>query len=263
MPTTSPDSSGRIWPCSFPSWINSISKVVVLARTERTLILLTTALQSILLASGGLFSVGSITIVILLLLSDQGWRTGLAYVVGYVGAYTLIGVGVVLVGANVAQGDSGGSGRFSSVLVIVLGIVLIWLSLRNWRKPAPGPEAPAQPPRIFAMLDSITPLKALGFGALVSVVNFKNLAIFLSAISVLLASDLSTLSKLIIVPLDVLAFCIAVIVPVLIYVSFPAQAHDRLNRFKHGLETHGRAIGIWAPLAFGLIFILRGVSGLL
>ena len=225
--------------------------------------MLTTALQSILLASGGLFSVGSITIVILLLLSDQGWRTGVAYVVGYAGAYTLIGVGVVLVGAKVAQNDSGEPGNFSSVLVMVLGAVLIWLGLRNRRKPAPAADEPAQPPRLFAMLDQITPLKALGFGALVSVVNFKNLAIFLSAISVLLVSDLPTAAKLLIVPLDVLAFCAAVIVPVLIYLSFPAQANDRLNRFKRSLETHSRAIGIWAPLAFGLIFILRGVSGLL
>ncbi|MBP8108692.1 MAG: GAP family protein [Caldilineaceae bacterium] len=225
--------------------------------------MLTTALQSILLASGGLFSVGSITIVILLLLSDQGWRTGVAYVVGYTGMYTLIGVGVVLVGANVAQNGSGESGNFSSILVMVLGGVLIWLGLRNWRKPVPAADEPVQPPRLFAMLDGITPLKALGFGALVSVVNFKNLAIFLSAISVLLTSDLSTVSKLLIVPFDVLAFCLAVILPVLIYISFPAQANDRLNRFKRSLETHSRAIGIWAPLAFGLIFILRGASGLL
>ena len=146
---------------------------------------------------------------------------------------------------------------------MVLGGVLIWLGLRNRRKPAPAADEPAQPPRLFAMLDQITPLKALGFGALVSVVNFKNLAIFLSAISVLLVSDLPTAAKLLIVPLDVLAFCAAVIVPVLIYLSFPAQANDRLNRFKRSLETHSRAIGIWAPLAFGLIFILRGVSGLL
>ncbi len=112
--------------------------------------MLTTALQSILLASGGLFSVGSITIVILLLLSDQGWRTGVAYVIGYTGMYTLIGIGVVLVGANVAQNGSGDTGNFSSILVMVLGAVLIWLGLRNWRKPAPDTTHPTAPPLCHA-----------------------------------------------------------------------------------------------------------------
>lgn len=222
--------------------------------------MLAVLIQSLVLASGGILSVGSIIIVILLLISNQGWRNGLAYMSGYVGAYTLIGVSAVLLGANVAGNGSSGGGMTSSVLLIIFGTLLLWVTQRNWRKPAA--ESTGNP-RLFAILDGISPPKALAFGAAVTVINFKNLAIFLSAVSVLLLSDLPLASQIGIVLLVVLVFCSSVMVPVLIYVSFPEQANERLNWIKQTLETYSRPIGIWVPLLFSLIFLIRGITGLL
>ena len=221
---------------------------------------MTVLIQSLLLASGGMLSIGSITIVILLLISDQGWRNGLAYTLGYVSGYTIIGVSVVWLGYSVAENRSGEPGYFSSILFITLGVLLLWLTLRNWWKP---PSENKEPPRLFAILDKITPLKAFGFGALVTIINFKNLAIFLSAVSVSFLSDLPLPSKTIIVLLDVLVFCAPVILLVLIYLFFPRQADKILNWIKQTLDTHNRTIGIVAPLIFGLIFVIRGIAGIL
>lgn len=222
--------------------------------------MLTVLIQSLILASGGMLSVGSITIVILLLISDRGWRNGLAYMLGYVSAYSLIGVSVVVVGYTAAENRSGESGQFLPILFIMMGMLLLWLTTKNWRKPASENN---QSPRLFAIIDKITPAKAFAFGALVTVINFKNLAIFLSAVSVSLLSNLLLPSKIVITLFVVLVFCTSVIVPVLIYVSFPKQAIERLNWIKHTLETHSRPIGIWVPLIFGLIFLIRGIIGLL
>jgi len=204
--------------------------------------LLITFIQAILLASGGILSIGSIMIVILLLISDGGWRNGLAYMVGYVTAYTLIGLSAVLIGFNDATGEADGGGQVGPILWSLLGILLLWMALRNWRKP---PDVAQEPPRIFAILDNITPIKALVFGAVVTVLNFKNLA-----------------EKIMIVLCVVLVFCAAVIAPVLVYLSFPQQAYQRLNRLKEFLESRSRPIAIWVPLLFGLIFFMRGVSSL-
>ncbi len=222
--------------------------------------MLTVLVQSLVLAAGGMLSVGSITIVILLLLSDRGWRNGLAYALGYVSAYSLIGIVVVWVGYTAAENRAGEPGSFSSILFIIMGLLLLWLMLRNWRKP---PSATQESPRLFTMIDNISPPKAFAFGALVTVINFKNLAIFLSAVSVPLLSDLPLYSKVMIALLDVLVFCTAVLIPVLIYVTFPNQASEQLNRIKQTLERYGRSIGIIAPLLFGLIFLIRGITGLL
>lgn len=217
-------------------------------------------IQSLLLASGGILSVGSITIVILLLISDRGWRNGVAYMSGYVAAYTLIGLTSVLLGATATQNETGSSGITSSILFLVFGALLLWMSQRNWRK---APTEKGKPPRIFAMLDSITPIRAFAFGAVVTVINFKNLAIFLSALSVLLLSDLLLVSQLLLTLLVVLVFCLSVIVPVLIYLLFPKSANERLKWIKQILEENSRPIGIWVPLLFAIIFLIRGASGLL
>ena len=217
--------------------------------------MLTVLAQSLLLASAGFFSVGSITLVILLLLSERGWRNGLGYALGYFSAYTLIGLVVVALGYRAAGGEPSEPGQTAPLLLMALGLLLLWLTFRNWRKPIP--ENP-QPPRFFAIVDSITPPKAFAFGALVTVMNFKNLALFLSALSVVMLSSLPLAQKLTLVLPVALTFCFAIIIPVLIYLAFPRNAANLLNRIKHSLEIHSRAIGIWAPLFFGLIFLIRG-----
>ncbi len=222
--------------------------------------MLSVLFQSLLLASSGLLSIGSITIVILLLISDQGWRNGLGYALGYTSAYSLIGVSAVLLGYRAMQTGNSEPGIFVPILLFVLGALLVWLALRNWRNP---PVENPEPPRFFAIVDSITPLKAFGFGALVSVINFKNLALFLTALSVVLLSSLALPQKIVTALLAALVFCLSVIIPVAIYLFFPKRARDVLDAIKQAIQRHSRLIGIWAPLFFGLIFILKGLSELL
>lgn len=225
--------------------------------------LLTVLIQSLILASGGIVSIGSIMIVILLLISDKGWRNGLGYMLGYVSAYTVIGISVVVLSYNYTTSEtpSDNPNLMMPILLILMGCLLLWLTQRNWRKEPTTEES--KPPRLFAILDKITPIRAFLFGAVVSTINIKNLAIFLSAVSVLLVSDLVLSTKIVIVLLDVLVFCASVIVPVAIYLLFPATAEERLTSLKHTLESYSRPISIWIPLVFGLIFLFRGLTGLI
>lgn len=218
-------------------------------------------IQSLLLASSGLLSVGSITLVILLLLSDRGWRNGLGYAWGYIGAYTLIGVSAVLLGYRTAERNAEGEpGLFFPILLMILGTLLLWLALRNWRKPVSENE---EEPRFFAIVDKITPLKAFGFGAMISVINFKNLALFLTALSVVIVSDLIITEKIIITLLVVLVFCLSVIIPIVIYLAFPKRAKELLNGIRQFLNRNNRPIGIWAPFVFGLLLLIKGITDLL
>ena len=219
-------------------------------------------IQSLILASGGIVSVGSITLVILLLISDKGWRNGLGYMLGYTLSYTTIGIAVILAGFSAAEDNSGEPGIFLPVLFIILGIVLLFLAQRNWRKPEIEPEN-KPPSRLFAFVDRTTPLKAFGFGAMISVINFKNLAIFLSAISVVHLSSLELSLKIINAVLVAFVFCLSVIVPVLIYLLFPKRSGELLTWIKQTIETRSRAIGIWIPLIFGILFLLRGITQLI
>jgi len=224
--------------------------------------MLSVLIQSLVLASGGIVSVGSITFVILLLISDKGWRNGLGYMLGYTLAYSLIGVAVVALGFNATANSSGEPSLFGPILFMIMGALLLWITQRNWRKPATEPDDNT-PPRLFRFVDNTTPLKAFAFGAMVSVINFKNLAIFMSAVSVVHLSNLDLPFKIINVLLVALVFCLSVIVPVLIYVLFPKRSDELLNWIKQYLEKNSRAIGIWFPLVFGLLFLIKGITGLL
>jgi threonine/homoserine/homoserine lactone efflux protein len=222
--------------------------------------LLAVLLQSLLLASSGLLSVGSITLVILLLISDRGWRNGLGYALGYTSAYTIIGVSVVVLGYSRADNYAGEPSLFLPILLMILGSLLLFIGLRNWRKPVSNKT---EEPRFFSIVDKITPIKAFGFGALVSVINFKNLALFLTALSVVVLSDLLIAEKIIITLLVVLVFCLSVIIPIVIYFAFPKRAKELLNGIRQFLSRHSRSIGICAPLIFGLLFLIKGITELL
>lgn len=216
--------------------------------------------QSLLLASSGLLSVGSITLVILLLLSDRGWHNGLSYALGYTSAYTIIGVSVVVFGYRAAENNTEEPSLVLPILLMALGTLLLWLALRNWRKPVSESQ---EEPRFFSVVDKITPLKAFGFGAIISVVNFKNLGLFLTALSVVVVSDLFITEKIFITLLVVFVFCLSVIIPVVIYLAFPKRAKDLLNSIRQFLNRHSRPIGIWAPLVFGLLLLIKGITDLL
>ena len=216
-------------------------------------------IQAIVLASSGLISVGSITFVILLLLSEHGWRNGLGYALGYASAYTLIGAAAVLMGYRTAGAATAEGNLVQPILLMVLGSLLISLAMRNMRRPV---AADVGPPRFFSIVDSITPPKAFGFGALVTILNVKNLALFLTATSVVILSDLSITEQLIITLMVVVVFCLSVIIPVVIYVSFPVRGDALLNSVEQFLKQHSRAIGIWAPLGFGLLFLGKGLADL-
>jgi len=172
----------------------------------------------------------------------------------------MIGVAVILAGYQVGGDSTQGQGIAFSILMLVFGPLLLYLAIKNWRKPI---DERNSPPKIFSIIDQITPAKALGFGALVTVINFKNMALFISALSVVMFSNLQVTQKIIVTLSVAFVFCLSVIIPVFIYVVFPQRANKVLSGIKQTLETHSRPIGIWLPLIFGGIFLIRGLTLLL
>lgn len=214
-------------------------------------------------ASAGMAAIGSITLVTLLLTSEGGWRNGLGYAVGYTGAYTAMGLVVVTVGNESAATSDGGRGALGAVVLAVLGAVLLIVALRNARRRHADSGDDDQTGWLWRMVDGATPVRSLGVGVLVSVINVKNLAIFLSAISVLHLSNLVLAEKLLGTVLVTLVFCLSVIGPVLLCVLSPRRSRAALTWLRHALQVHRRGIGIWVPLVFGVMLLSSGIGELL
>lgn len=217
-------------------------------------------LQALAVASIGLIAPGSITIVILLLMSDRGWHNGLAFALGYIVMYSLIGVGVLVLGVSAAASSPTEPSVTTAYILIGLAVLLFAVAIRSWRhNPEPATDEPS---RFAKLVDGITPLKSFALAATISVVNVKNLTIFLSAVSVVLLSELLLATKLAMLAPLVLVFCTSVITPVAIYLLFPHRAGDYLNRIKDTISRYSRPLGIAVTLILATLFLYRGISGL-
>ncbi len=212
----------------------------------------TTLLQALLLASTGFFSVGAILLAIVLLLSKGGWKNGLAYAVGYTFTYLLVGGGVLLIEGQRPATQQGPS-FWGSLLLWGMAALMFWFSWRGLRQPIRQ-----QGPGWLQRLDQLTPRQSLAFGALVVISNVKNLALFLSAVSVLLVTELPLVQQLLFLLPLTLTFCLSVLAPGLLYWLFPQRAQPWLQHARSFLATHQRPINIWLPFFFGLFFLVRG-----
>lgn len=224
--------------------------------------LLTVWLQALTMATAGVFVPGSLTILLLLLLStEQGPRNALGYAQGYLLGYTLWGVLGVVLGVRWWPSNAFPSPPpMLGWLFIALGGLLCGFGLRQaFRRKVPQDQMPS---RLGGLLKGLTPLRAAGLGLGVTVLNFKNLGLFSSALAVVVFSPLPNAHKYLLAFLVSGVFCSSVIAVALLGWLLPRSARQRLTRLQDWLSRHRRALGIWAPLVFGLLILAQGVSWL-
>lgn len=211
-------------------------------------------LQTLLLASSGLFSVGSISIVLFFLITDIKPGKALAYSLGYFFSYIIIGFITVLIYSReqVEVSENVTIGR--QVFLIILGILLISISRR---------KDSGKHRDFFERFTTFSALKVFLFGMFVTIINLKNLALYLSAISVVSTSLLLLPQKVLIMVLATLLFCLSLYIPILLVVIFPSRSGHILHRINLFIKESQSVIRKYIPLIFGTILIVKGVTGLL
>ena len=139
------------------------------------------ALGSILpMAIGVAISPVPIIAVILMLFSKRARSNGIAFLVGWVLALVVVG-SIVLILANLEKISAGGTpSTLAYVLKLLLGLLFLFMAVRQWRgRPKEGEEP--HMPKWMASIDQFTPGKAFGFAAILAGVNPKNLGLTLAA----------------------------------------------------------------------------------
>jgi Sap, sulfolipid-1-addressing protein len=200
--------------------------------------------------------------VILMLFTARARTNGPAFLVGWVAALLAVG-GIGIVIANKAsESDSSGPGTFLSLVLTALGVLLVLLALRTWRgRPKPGTDAPT--PAWMASIDAFTPVKALGFAALLGGVNPKNLLLTLSAAAVIGTSGLSGTESFVALLVFVAIGSLSVAVPVVYYLVGGDGAKQTMDGWKAWLGTHNAAVMTVLLLVIGAKLLGQGVGALL
>ena len=214
------------------------------------------------LAIGVALSPLPIVAVILMLFSKKARSTSLGFLLGWFLGVTVVATVVVFVVDPAQQATGGEDSPLTITLHIVLGVLLLFLAYRDWKKrPKPGEEVEA--PKWMSSIDTMTAGKALGMGVLLSGVNPKNLALILGAGVAIAAAGLTSTQTIIALIVFVVIACVSVAAPVVIYLVMGDKATPMLNSWKAWLTHNNAAVMMVILLLFGVKLLADGLGALI
>jgi hypothetical protein len=138
-------------------------------------------------------------------------------------------------------------------------VLLLALARRNWAKRPKAGETP-ELPKWMEMVDTITPVKALGLAVVLSVVNPKNLALAIGAAAGLGQLGISTEDAVVAIVVFVALASVSIAIPVLYDLFGGAHANAKLDEMKVWLSAHNNAVMAVLFLVFGVVLISKGIG---
>ncbi|WP_197518859.1 GAP family protein [Mycobacterium sp. ACS1612] len=199
--------------------------------------------------------------IMLILVSDEAKAKGLGFVIGRIaGLAALVAVGLVIFTLidDPALADRGHPRPAMSVARIVIGVALIALAWRNWRRR----NEPSKPSALTRRVDSLTPRGSVGLGLVVSVIDPASLSLgFLSGVDIA-AARLPVATAVIVACAFVVLSTLTITVPLAGYLAGGQAARDRLVGIKGWLQTNEKAVMMVLFLLIGAMLIGRGIRDL-
>lgn len=220
------------------------------------------AIASVLpFAVGIMVSPIPIVAVILMLFTKRATVNGPAFLVGWVlGLSVLAAVGYL---AASALGWGDGSSTSATEVQwwrVALGVVLLVLAFRKWRK-IREPDHADEMPGWMAGIDELTPIKAFGLAVALSSVNPKNLVLGLGAMTSLATLGAPTEQAVVGMIAFVVIASLSVAAAVLYRLLGGAKAETSLQTAQAWLKMHNDAVMAVLLLVFGVVLVAKGFGG--
>ena len=152
-----------------------------------------------------------------------------------------------------------GPSPVAGVIKIILGALLLFLAIKQWRaRPATGEEAIM--PKWMSAIDSMTAGKALGLGFLLSAVNPKNLLLAIAAGVIVGGAGLTVSQMTVVIIIFVLLAASTVLVPVVGYLIASARLAGPLDKLREWLVDNNAVIMAVLLLVIGVSMIGKGLA---
>jgi threonine/homoserine/homoserine lactone efflux protein len=198
--------------------------------------------------------------VILMLGTARARSNGVAFAVGWIVGLVLVSVVVVLLASGSDDSDSGAS-TMVNVIKLVVGALFLVMALAQWRKrPRSGTEAPL--PKWMQAIDQFTAGKSLGFGAVLSGANPKNLALTGAAAATIAEAGLDGGDTAVAIAVFVVVGSLTVAGPVVYFVVAGDRATGPLNSIKQFMGEHNAVIMMILLVVLGAKLVGDGIGGL-
>ena len=197
--------------------------------------------------------------VILMLLSPRAKATSVGFMIGWLLGIVVAIFVFTLLSSVIPRHSEGGSSA-AGVIKIVLGVLLLFLALRQWRaRPAEGEQASL--PKWVSAIDSMAAAKAFALAFLLAAVNPKNLLLAASAGLIIGGAGLGVGQGLVIVIIIfvLLAAC-TVVIPVIGYLIASARLAEPLDKLRGWLVENNATIMSVLLLVLGVAVIGKGLG---
>lgn len=217
--------------------------------------------EALPLAVGIAISPVPVTAAILMLLSPRAKQTAVGFLVGWVIGIVLTASVFTLLGSVIPKIDSAPDGLTTGVIIqFALGLLLLWLSIRQWRgRPKPGEEQVQ--PKWMSALDTIKPGAALLMGTFLSSINPKNLLLHVSAgIRFSEITDSAALVATVAVYAAIASLTVGA--PVICYLASPKRFERPLISLREWLLQHNAAVMTVLLLVLGINLISKSIAAL-
>jgi threonine/homoserine/homoserine lactone efflux protein len=216
---------------------------------------------SLPLAVGIALSPVAIIAVVLMLTTERARTNGPAFVIGWLLGLGVVG-GIVLAIAGPADASSSGApATWVSWLKIVLGMLLLWIAVRQFRGRPHGDEQAGMPTWLSA-IDKFKPGAALGAGALLTAVNPKNLLLTVGGAAAIAQTGIPGGQQAIAYLVFAVVGTIGVAVPVVIYFAMGNRSAGLLGNIKDWMGQHNAVIMAVLCLIIAVKLIGDAVSAL-
>lgn len=197
--------------------------------------------------------------VVLMLATPRARSNGPAFIAGWILGLAVVGTLVLLASSGVAS-EQGEPADWVNWLKLVLGLLLLAVALRQWRGRPPG-DAEPEMPKWMETIDTFTPVKAAGFGVLLSGINPKNLLLCVGAAAAIAQTGVSAGEQAVALAVFVLIGTLGVGAPVTIYFALGERSNQILDSLKAWMSDNNAAIMAVLCLVIGAKLIGDGISG--
>jgi threonine/homoserine/homoserine lactone efflux protein len=211
-------------------------------------------------AAGVAISPTPVMVVLLMLFSPGGRKSAFAFLIGWVvglGLLAFVVYWILETGRSALESSSAFS---RPAIQIMLGIAVIWIGARQWKKP-PRQNAENATPKWMASADRVlsqssdkfTPRRALFLAVFMSALSPKNIALMLAFGLSLTQASLRTDQSAALLFLFVVLSSLTIGIPVLYAMVKGEGAQDDLNRVKSWVVSNrSRSLAL-------LLFVLAGI----
>ena len=211
------------------------------------------------LAIGIAISPIPIIAAILMLLSPKARGTSIGFLAGWLLGIVVAVVLFTLLASSIPHSDPDASTPISGVIKIVLGAALLLLALRDWRGRPTGDAEPGLP-KWMAAIDSLTPLRGLGLGFLLSGLNPKNLLMGVAAGVTVGSSGLTVGEDVVVIAIYTVLASVTVAGPVIAYLVASARMAGPLESLRRWLLHNNATVMAVLLLVIGVVLIGKGIG---